>query len=383
MIPGIDQISEIEKYKDLKSVLITTNSTYDSTGNLCFKIIKEIFKRNLKEIWSLQHGFFNEKQDNMKYSNSFYWKDFELFVRSFYSDDISSGINVNQDIELIIIDVFDVGTRVYTFLNHVIMILMGIKNVNKNIKILVLDRPNILGKKRIEGNIIKEDYFSIVGIIPIPMRHSLTQAEFISFGIDFYELNYELIIVKVIDINYDIDLSVNFSNPSPNMTSINTAIVYPGAVMLEGTNLSEGRGTTKPFEFIGAPYLDNFNLIRKLNKLKLKNVDFLPVFFKPEFSKHKGRVCNGLMIKPRKIDEFESFEVYYEIIRLIYHDYDEFSWSKPPYEFEYDRLPIDMITGSDFIRKSIENNLKFMDIKKEIVDRNNDFLNKACKYFLY
>jgi len=383
MILGIDQTDEIERYKDLKSVLITTNSAYDSKGNLCFKIIKDIFKKNLKEIWSLQHGFFNEKQDNMKYSNSFYWKDFDLFVRSFYSKDINSEINISEDIELIIIDVFDIGTRVYTFLNHVIMILKSIKSGNENIKILILDRPNILGKKIVEGNIIEEDYLSIVGIIPVPMRHSLTQAEFISFGIDYYKLNYELIIIKVIDINYNIDLSINFSNPSPNMSSINTAIVYPGAVMLEGTNLSEGRGTTRPFEFIGAPFIDNFDLIKKLNRLELKNVDFLPVFFKPEFSKHKDKVCKGIMVKPKNIYEFESFEIYYEIIRLIYHDYDDFSWAKPPYEFEYERFPIDMITGSNFIRESIENNIEFMRFKKELVEKNNEFLDKAFKYFLY
>ncbi len=371
MIIGIDQIEKIEKYKKLKTILITTNSTYNSKGITSFKIIKDIFKDNLKEIWSLQHGFFVDKQDNMIFSDSLYWEDFDVYIRSFYKKDLKNGFEMDKDFELIIIDVFDVGTRVYTFLNHIVLILKQLSN--SNVKILVLDRPNILGKNIIEGNVIEEEYFSIVGILPIPMRHSLTSAEFINFGVNYYNLDFELEIIKLKNINKSPNRETLFSNPSPNMTSFSTALVYPGAVMLEGTNISEGRGTTMPFEFLGAPFINNFSLVEKLNDLKLENVIFLPVYFKPEFSKFKDIVCKGIMVKPIDINKFGSFEVYYEIIRILYHEYEKFSWASPPYEFEYERLPIDMITGGKFIRESIESNKSF----KEIEDTIN---NQICKF---
>lgn len=145
------------------------------------------------------------------------------------------------------------------------------------------------------------------------------------------------------------------------------ALVYPGAVLLEGTNLSEGRGTTRPFEFIGSPFLDHFRLRAELERLQLPGVSFIPVFFKPEFSKFAGQVCRGLQVQVQDRLIFRSFAVYYELIRLVkqFHP-GHFHWQTPPYEFEFDRLPIDMICGSDLIRKTIERNAGYAEIAEQV-----------------
>ena len=148
--------------------------------------------------------------------------------------------------------------------------------------------------------------------------------------------------------------------PSPNMPSFSTALVYPGAVLLEGTNLSEGRGTTRPFELVGAPFIDPFRLAGELQRLKLPGVRFVPMFFKPEFSKHAGRVCGGVLVQVTDRENFRSFRTYYELIRLAARLHPEaFHWQEPPYEFEYLRPPMDMICAADAIRKAIDKNIPF------------------------
>jgi uncharacterized protein YbbC (DUF1343 family) len=168
------------------------------------------------------------------------------------------------------------------------------------------------------------------------------------------------------------------------MPSFRTGLVYPGAVMLEGVNLSEGRGTTRPFEFVGAPFIDNFKLTKELTRSNLPGVMFIPVFFRPEFSKYAGVVCKGILIHPQNIREFRSFAVYYEIIRLVRADYpDQSRWKKPPYEFEYTRPPIDMICGSDFIRTSIEANIPFKEIEPAIAVQLQTYRQDIDNFLLY
>jgi len=167
-----------------------------------------------------------------------------------------------EGVDALVIDVFDVGTRVYTFVNHVLMIMKAL--AGKNIDIIILDRPNPLNSMDCEGNVIDEKHFSIVGQIPIPMRHSLTPGEFISYGLNYYAIDLQLEVVLVKNWQRDQWFKGIWTVPSPNMPSLNTAVVYPGAVMIEGTNLSEGRGTTRPFELLGAPFINNHQLVKEL-----------------------------------------------------------------------------------------------------------------------
>jgi len=384
MILGIDVFKKnFEKILQKRSVvLVTGSSNVDSSGIPVYQTVKKIAGEKLKGIWSLQHGFFVDKQDNMILSDSFYWDKFDIQIKSLYGEHLLPKPEWLEGVDALLIDVFDVGTRVYTFINHVLMIMAALSG--QNIDIIVLDRPNPLNGMDCEGNVAYKDYFSIVGQIPVPMRHSLTAGEYISFGMNYLSLDLQLEVVLLKNWNRNNFFKGFWTYPSPNMPGINTALVYPGAVMLEGTNLSEGRGTTKPFELIGAPFIDSGCLVNELNVLPFEDVTFLPVFFKPEFSKFLGEVCQGILVQPGSFGKFRSFQIYYELIRIISQLYPRsFEWKKPPYEFEYHRQPIDMICGSPFIRESIEKNLTFDKIQFDIDNEIRDYKESVADYIMY
>jgi uncharacterized protein YbbC (DUF1343 family) len=342
--------------------LVTGSAAVDAGGRPVFEVVRQLAGKRLRAIWSLQHGFFVDKQDNMVLSPSHAWPELALSVRSLYGECLLPEEDWLDGIETLVIDVFDVGTRVYTFVNHLVMILRWLSG--RNIEVIVLDRPNPLNGWQAEGSVCRPDYFSIVGQLPVPMRHSLSVGEYLSYALSYYNLDLQLTVVKVRNWKQKDFFSGIWTYPSPNMPSLAAALVYPGAVLLEGTNLSEGRGTTRPFEFAGSPFLDH---CAELEQLQLPGVLFIPVFFKPEFSKFAGQVCRGLLVQVQDRLLFRSFAVYYELIRLVkrFHP-DSFRWQIPPYEFEFDRLPIDMICGSDLIRKSIEKNIPFAGIRDGI-----------------
>jgi uncharacterized protein YbbC (DUF1343 family) len=215
------------------------------------------------------------------------------------------------------------------------------------------------------------------------MRHSLTVGEYLIYAKDYYKIDIELDIIKIENWKRELYEPL-WTYPSPNMPSYNTVLAYPGAVMLEGTNLSEGRGTTRPFEFVGAPFLNAIQMVNHMNTLNLNGVRFIPIFFKPEFSKFANMICDGIYIYVIDVENFRSFEVYYEIIRFAYHMYpDKFEWKNPPYEYEYKRLPIDMISASVFIRENIENNISYSEIREDIDNNGNKYLNSVKPFLLY
>jgi uncharacterized protein YbbC (DUF1343 family) len=381
---GIDFFNEQPELvlKKRNFALITSSSTVDSLGYPVYARVGQLAGQRLKSIWSFQHGFFIDKQDNMILSRSFFWEELGCEVLSLYGEERLPGDDSLKEIDALLVDVFDVGTRVYTFLNHLVMIMKHLSG--KGIDLIILDRPNPLNGVNLEGNILEESFFSIVGMLPVPMRHGLTAGEFISMALTHFDIDLNLEIVKVRGWGREEYFRGIWTYPSPNMPSLNTALVYPGAVLLEATNISEGRGTTRPFEFFGSPFLDNRKLTEALGSLKLRGAGFVPVFFKPEFSKHSGEVCQGILVVPDSRDDFKSFEVYYEILRLILNRYPEqFSWNLPPYEFEFDRLPIDVICGSELIRKSLEADMPFETIKQEIDSGIIHYRKQIENYLLY
>jgi len=345
--------------------LVTGSATANTSGHLVYEVVRQLAGKRLRAVWSLQHGFFVDKQDNMILSSSHVWPELELNIRSLYGKCLLPEKDWLDGIQTLVIDVFDVGTRVYTFVNHLVMILRWLSG--RNIEVIVLDRPNPLNGWQTEGPVCRPDYFSIVGQLPVPMRHSLSVGEYLSYALSYYNLDLQLTVVKVRNWQRQDFFGGIWTYPSPNMSSLAAALVYPGAVLLEGTNLSEGRGTTRPFEFVGSPFLDHFRLRAELERLHFTGVLFIPVFFKPEFSKFAGQVCRGFLVQVQDRLLFRSFAVYYELIRLVkqFHP-DHFRWQTPPYEFELDRLPIDMICGSDLIRKSIERNVSYAEIEEQM-----------------
>lgn len=386
MIPGIDILKENSQkiLKNRNVVLVTGSANVDSSGEPVYRVVKQVIGEQLKAIWSLQHGFFIDKQDNMILSHSFYWEELGLPIRSLYGSTLLPEEEWLTGIDALLIDIFDVGTRVYTFVNHVLMIMKAISG--RDISIIVLDRPNPLNGLDAEGSVMSPEYFSIVGQIPVPMRHSLTAGEYLSYGMNYYNIDLSLEVVLAKKWSRDHFFSSIWTYPSPNMPALATAIVYPGAVLFEGTTISEGRGTTRPFELIGAPFIDHQRLVTDLAVLYPQYVTFIPVFFKPEFSKYAGQVCKGVFfhVEPRFYHHFRSFQVYYEVLRWLQHHHPgEFQWKQPPYEFEYQRWPIDMICGGEMIRLGIEKNCPFQQLASQIEDQINQYQEVVSDYILY
>ncbi|MCU0235983.1 MAG: DUF1343 domain-containing protein [Acidobacteria bacterium] len=362
--------------------LVTGSANIDAAGRPVHEVVGRLAGNRLKAIWSLQHGFFIDKQDNMVLSPSFFWSARGAEVRSLYGEKLLPDPEWLRGIGLLVVDPFDTGTRVYTFVNHLAMLLRWLSG--RGVEMVVLDRPNPLNGRDREGNVALADHFSIVAQLPVPMRHGLTAGEFLSYALSYYGLDVPLTVVQARGWTRRKYFANSWTLPSPNMPSFATAVVYPGAVLLEGTNLSEGRGTTRPFELVGAPFIDPFRLASELKPLKLPGVRFVPMFFKPEFSKHGGRVCGGVLVQVTDRDRFRSFRTYYELIRLAARLHPEgFHWQQPPYEFEYLRPPMDMICGSEQIRKAIDKNIPFTGIRDGIEREIHAYAEAVRPFLLY
>jgi uncharacterized protein YbbC (DUF1343 family) len=346
-------------------VLVTGSANTDSRGKPVYEVVRRLAGKRLKAIWSLQHGFFVDRQDNMVPSPSFFWAEGGIQVRSLYGGSLLPEEGWLAGVDALVVDPFDIGTRVYTFVNHLVMLLRWLSG--RGIEVIVLDRPNPLNGRDLEGNVARPDHFSIVAQLPVPMRHGLSAGEFLSFALSHHGLDVPLTVIKAAGWSRRDFFAGEWTLPSPNMPSLAAALVYPGAVMLEGTNLSEGRGTTRPFELAGAPFIDPGRLAAELARLRLPGARFVPVFFRPEFSKHAGRVCRGVLVQVMDRRRFRSFETFYELIRLVslLHPGD-FRWQGPPYEFEYRRPPIDMICGSPEVREALDAGVPFARLRRRI-----------------
>jgi uncharacterized protein YbbC (DUF1343 family) len=224
--------------------------------------------------------------------------------------------------------------------------------------VIVLDRPNPLGGSALGGNVLDPEYRSFVGMHPLLVRHGMTVGELAGMFRAECGLDVELDVVKMRGwrrpMHFE-ETGLPWVLPSPNMPTVDTAFVYPGGCLVEGTNLSEGRGTTRPFELVGAPWLDPWRLAKDLLRERIPGAIFRPVFFRPTFQKHANRVCGGVQVHVTDRGRFPAFLTY---LLLIHHarrqDTKAFAWRDPPYEYEAVKRPIDILCGTDRIRRAIE-----------------------------
>jgi uncharacterized protein YbbC (DUF1343 family) len=310
---------------------------------------------NLKCIFSPQHGFYSEKQANMIESADFRDPETALPVVSLYSQSREPAAEALESIDILLIDLQDVGTRVYTYTTTIGLCLEACARAGKTV--VLLDRPNPINGTEIEGNIVEPDFRSFVGRYPVPMRHGLTAGEFARFVRATANLDCALEVVAMRGWNrgrsFD-ELGLDWVYPSPNMPSWQTALLYPGMVLLEGTNISEGRGTTMPFQLFGAPFLDRQRLLEEL-KPDLEGVAFRPVTFEPAFDKHMGRPCHGFQIHITDRNVIKPYRLGIALVRALCITHpDHFRWLDPPYEYEMEKLPIDILIGSQTIRQMVE-----------------------------
>ena len=313
-------------------------------------------KFTLKTLFGPQHGIRGETQDNMIEWQGFRDKKTGLPVYSLYSHNRKPVRAMLTDTDVIVIDIQDAGSRYYTFIWTMELCMQACQEAG--ISLVVLDRPNPLGGKLTEGPVLDMSYASFVGQRPLPVRHGLTVGETGNYlKNEFYQkLDFHVIPMQgwTRTMWFD-DSNLPWVMPSPNMPTLDTAIVYPGMCLLESTNISEGRGTTRPFEIFGAPYIEPEALVKGLTRHNLDGVIFRPLYFQPTFQKHAGKLCGGAQIHVMSRERFKPFKTGVAVIKTIHNLYpNRFKWKRPPYEYETKRMPIDILSGTDRVRKDIE-----------------------------
>ncbi|MCW7754156.1 DUF1343 domain-containing protein [Desulfobotulus sp. H1] len=359
-----------------------------STGPDCIHTRDHIQKRfpgQLTALFSPQHGFFAEKQDNMIESAHMEDPILGIPVFSLYGETRIPTPEMLGHIDILLVDIQDVGTRVYTFIHTLALCMEATRKAG--IPIVVLDRPNPIGGIKAEGPLLEPEQASFVGLYPIPMRHGLTIGEYALMINTVHQIHADLAVIPMTGWRRDMgfrETGLPWILPSPNMPSPETALVYPGQVLWEGTNLSEGRGTTKPFEFFGAPWLNTHAILRRLPEDALAGSILRPLVFEPTSGKYAGEPCHGFQIH---INEPASYSPCYQSLCLLQAVMEQhpssFALKEPPYEYEYEKLPMDMILGSSKIRESLQNGVSANELRQTWQKDLADYRSRTKDFLLY
>ncbi|WPD21184.1 MAG: DUF1343 domain-containing protein [Candidatus Electrothrix scaldis] len=348
-------------------------------------LIMQAFPGQLTCLFSPQHGFFSEKQDNMIESDHATDVATGLPVFSLYGETRKPSAAMFEHFDILLIDLQDVGTRVYTFIWTVVYCLQRAAETGK--KVVILDRPNPVGGHLVEGNLLRADFRSFVGLYAIPMRHGLTMGELALLCNKEMGINAELEVVKMQGWQREMffaDTGFPWVFPSPNMPSPLTALVYPGQVIWEGTNISEGRGTTLPFELLGAPFIDPMQVMERLSSRDLPGCELRPLMFEPTSGKWAGHPCAGFHIHVTQPQAFYSYRLSLALLQVLFRLYPgEFAYKQPPYEYEYDLLPMDLILGDQEVRKAIEQGENIIELERSWQDELEEFNSLRRSVFLY
>jgi len=308
------------------------------------------------------------------------FKDIDEYMRSFDMKDVGKlpEHSMIESIDVLVFDIQDVGTRIYTYVATMAYCMEACAEIG--IDFIVLDRPNPINGVNMEGPLLEfPEYSSFVGLYPVPVRHGMTVGELASlFNDKFLKKKANLTVIPMEgwerEMWYD-ETSLPWVIPSPNMPSLATATVYPGQVFLEGTNVSEGRGTTKPFELFGAPWIDGCRLTEELNGLNLPGVKFREAWFTPTFSKYKEELCGGAQIHVVDRAAYRSFDTSLFIIKAIMDIY--------PGSFTFHDEYFDKIMGTSRIRRALENGVTVEDIIKGYEKELHNFLQLRKPFLLY
>ena len=311
---------------------------------------------DLRALFGPQHGIRGDVQDNMIETEHAVDRETGLPIHSLYSDTREPTEGMLNDLDVLVFDMQDVGCRIYTFAYTMANCMVAARKFGK--KVIVCDRPNPINGVDVSGNVLEPKHASFVGQFAIPTRHGMTLGELARMFNNHFELNCDLEVVKMDgwERTYWQDRTdAPWVMPSPNMPTLDSATVFPGTVHFEGTQLSEGRGTTRPFELVGAPYVNPEEYARSLNDLDLPGVFFRSCIFRPTFQKHAGTSCGGVQIHVTDRHAFEPVITGLALVKIAYDLYTgEFRWKEPPYEYVYDRNPFDVIAGTSSIREAIE-----------------------------
>ena len=349
---------------------------------------------NVTAAFGPQHGLRGDKQDNMVESEDFTDRVHQIPVFSLYGEVRRPTGQMLSTFDTILIDLQDVGCRIYTFITSLLYVLEAAAQTGKSV--WVLDRPNPAGRP-VEGLALREGWESFVGAGPIPMRHGLTLGELGNWFVDHFKLDVDY---RVIEIEgWKPDAAPGFGwpedrvwiNPSPNAANLNMARCYAGTVMLEGATLSEGRGTTRPLELFGAPDIEPSRIIYEMQQLApdwLEGCKLREINFEPTFHKHVGKLCFGVMIHAEgRFYDHDAFRPWrlqalaFKAVRRLYPDYD--LWRDFPYEYAFGKLPIDVINGSPLLREWVDGDSAPADLDTLTMPDERDWEEERKRFLLY
>ncbi len=318
-------------------------------------LLADVRGAKLVRLFAPEHGIWGAAQDHAEIATT---TDSVtgLPVWSLYGERRAPTPEMLDGLDALVVDLQDVGARYYTFVWSLALAMRACAKAG--VRVIVLDRPNPLGGERVEGNVPDPAFASFVGLYPLPARHGFTIGELARRLILEHGIACDLTVSAMRGWERRMlweDTGLPWVPPSPNMPTPDTAKVYPGGCLIEGTNLSEGRGTTRPFEWIGAPYLDAHRYADALNEVALPGVRFRPARFIPTFHKWAGELCGGVQVHVTDPKRFKPFLAgVAEIMVARRQAPGQFQWRQPPYEFEPEKLPIDILLGTDRIRQQIE-----------------------------
>jgi uncharacterized protein YbbC (DUF1343 family) len=387
VLSGLDlfKSAHYKKYRGCRIGLLSNQASVTKDLIHAKDIIQGVSPGDLKALFGPQHGYAGEDQDNMIETGNAVDKEFRIPIFSLYSHLREPSSDMMALIDVLFIDMQDVGTRVYTFSSTMLNCMKAAKK--HNVKIVVLDRPNPVGGVIMEGNILEPELYSFVGPFKIPMRHGMTMGELALMFNKELSVGCDLSVIRMEGWQRSMfwaETGLPWAVPSPNMPIPESAYIYPGQVIWEGTNLSEGRGTCRPFEIFGAPYLDTGMIKKMIPDEFLQGCFMREISFKPTFNKWQGEICKGFMIHIQNKEVLRSYDLTIAILKAVIEIHrDSFEWKNPPYEYEYKKLPIDLILGNYDLRVAVQEGRDIFEIRECWLKGYEEFKELRRPYLLY
>jgi uncharacterized protein YbbC (DUF1343 family) len=354
-----------------------------------FRHVADVFAEKsefkLTTFFGPQHGIRGDVQDNMIETEHATDSRTGLPIYSLYSETREPTSDMLADVDTIVFDMQDVGCRIYTFAYTMANCMRAAKKFGR--RVVVCDRPNPITGVGVEGSVTEKEFTSFVGQFEIPTRHGMTLGELAKLFNEHFGIGCELEIVKMDGWRREMwfeETGLPWILPSPNIPTVDTCVVFPATVYLEGTELSEGRGTTKVFEINGAPFIDPYKWAASLREFNFSGVAFRECYFQPTFQKWAKQTCGGVQIHVTDRNTFTPVIVGIAMVKTAYDLYtDQFEWKRDAYEYEFGKNPFDVVSGTDTIRKAIEAGAELDEIQAAWADREKEFARVRSEYLVY
>ena len=339
----------------------------------------------LTTLFGPQHGIRGDVQYNMIETPHVIDPRTGIMVYSLYSEVREPTEEMLANLDDIVVDLQDVGCRIYTFIYTMANCMIAAKKYGK--RVVVCDRPNPINGNDIEGNITEHEFKSFVGQFELPTRHGMTSGELARMFNERFGIGCELEVVEMQNWSREMwgdQTGLPWVLPSPNIPDVDTCVVFPATVHIEGTELSEGRGTTLPFFLNGAPYIDPYAWVAELRKFNFPGVAFREAYFRPTFAEFTGETCGGVQLHVTDRESFTPVIVGIAMVKTAYDLFpNDFQWRQNAYEYVFDKNPFDVVCGTDKIRKAIESGVALESIGESWTSGLAEFKSVRESYLIY